>query len=162
MSIIKTIFHRYNKSSQSYDTMHPETEYAQVTDFGQGVINTLIGTALASTISAVTSNSVFGKCLQKVLEASGMKYSLSQNGYICLGSFFGGLIVQWGTGNCNTVITLPIAFSAFKVPAAIHRGTVTNTIIIFSQDYATSLTQIKFLTNNSNDTAFVVYIIIGR
>ena len=69
---------------------------------------------------------------------------------------------QWGTGSCNKVITLPIAFSAFTVPAAIHRGTVTDTVIISSQDYATSLTQIKFLTNNSNDTAFVMYIIIGR
>lgn len=70
--------------------------------------------------------------------------------------------VQWGTGSCNTVRTLPLALSTFKVAFAMHQGTVTNTVIISSQDYASSLTQVKFLTNNSNDTAFVMYIIIGR
>ena len=107
MSILKAIFHRYNSQSKSYDTMHPETEVAQITDFGNGVVNTLIGTALASTISAVTSNSVFGKCVQLVLNASGVKYSLNQNGYICLGSFFGNLIIQWGMQ--EGYITLPIS-----------------------------------------------------
>lgn len=71
-------------------------------------------------------------------------------------------IRQWGTGSCNTVRTLPLALSTFKVAFAMHQGTVTNTVIISSQDYASSLTQVKFLTNNSNDTAFVMYIIIGR
>ena len=70
--------------------------------------------------------------------------------------------VQWGTGSCNTVRTLPLALSTFKVAFAMHQGTVTNTVIISSQDYASSLTQVKFLTNNSNDTAFVMYIVIGR
>jgi len=69
---------------------------------------------------------------------------------------------QWGTGSCNTVRTLPLALSTFKVAFAMHQGTVTNTVIISSQDYASSLTQVKFLTNNSNDTAFVMYIVIGR
>ena len=112
MSILKAIFHRYNSQSKSYDTMHPETEVAQITDFGNGVVNTLIGTALASTISAVTSNSVFGKCVQLVLNASGVKYSLAQNGYICLGSFFGGLIVQWGNVSGvqqGQIVILPVA-----------------------------------------------------
>lgn len=119
MSILKAIFHRYNSQSKSYDTMHPETEVAQITDFGNGVVNTLIGTALASTISAVTSNSVFGKCVQLVLNASGVKYSMAQNGYICLGSFFGNLIIQWGLWAGNDAryvaqyadITYPISFT---------------------------------------------------
>ena len=70
--------------------------------------------------------------------------------------------LQWGTGSCNTIITLPLALSAFKVVFAMHQGTVANTVIISAQEYASSLTQVKFMTNNSNDRAFVMYIVIGR
>ena len=72
------------------------------------------------------------------------------------------VIRQWGTGSCNTIITLPLALSAFKVVFAMHQGTVANTVIISAQEYASSLTQVKFMTNNSNDKAFVMYIVIGR
>ncbi|WP_270511694.1 hypothetical protein [Megamonas funiformis] len=50
------------------------------------------------------------------LETLGIRYNIAQNGYICLGKLFGGLILQWGMfvtnveqGKNNT-FTFPIAF----------------------------------------------------
>jgi hypothetical protein len=39
---------------------------------------------------------------------------MGQNGYICFGSLFGGLIIQWVKETTDEVITLPIAFSKIK------------------------------------------------
>lgn len=115
MSILKSILHRWNKTTQSYDTLHPETEYAQVTDFGEGAIAHLISTTLASTVTACSTDSVFGKLVEKVLDASGMQYNFQNSNawYICLGSLIGGLIIQGGnTGNASTVLNLgfPLVF----------------------------------------------------
>lgn len=128
MSILKAILHRWNKTTKTYDTLHPETETSQITDFDtavNGKINThnssgaahstlfnqcektsslandivtkLAQTTAISVISALQTNSWFGQLLKLVLNASGMKYLIAQNGYICFGSLFGGLILQWGT-----------------------------------------------------------------
>lgn len=96
MSIIKSILHKYNATSKAYDTLHPETESAQVTDWNQGIVNTLASTALGGLVNTLTSDSLLAKMIQKVLTATGVKYNIDQNGYICFGSLFGGLIIQWG------------------------------------------------------------------
>ena len=175
MSILKVIFHRYNSQSKSYDTMHPETEVAQITDFGNGVVNTLIGTALASTISAVTSNSVFGKCVQLVLNASGVKYSMAQNGYICLGSFFGGLIVQWGNFVGMEIdavvrkISFNIAMNYIWSDVSINSGDIPDIVIVpYIQSADTTGLQvlIDYETGKQytpgTSTANILWIAIGR
>lgn len=120
-----------------------------------------------ATLATLVSNLASGSDVQwsgnKFTNAKlGISGLRAQNGYIQFGPNFGGLIVQWGTGSCNTIITLPLALSAFKVVFAMHQGTVANTVIISAQEYASSLTQVKFMTNNSNARAFVMYIVIGR
>ncbi|MEE0404141.1 MAG: hypothetical protein UDO91_07175, partial [Megasphaera elsdenii] len=105
MSILKSILHHYNKTTKSYDTLHPETESAQITDWNQGIVNTLASTALGGLVSTLTSDSLLAKMIQKVLEATGVKYSLGQNGYACFGSLVGGLIIQWGKGSLTGATT---------------------------------------------------------
>ena len=124
MSILKSILHRWNKDSKSYDTLHPETEVAQITDFADGIVSKLAATTAISAISALQTDSWFGKMMKWVLDASGVKYLIDTNGYVCFGSLFGGLIIQWGHGYVGTV-NFPVAFTAV-VPRVIttHEGTV--------------------------------------
>ena len=97
------------------DTAH-ETRFKlfeKIADFGNDIIKKLALTTAITAITALETNSWFGQLLKMVLTASGVKYNIAQNGYVCLGSFFGGLIIQWGSNviNLNGVtqeITLPI------------------------------------------------------
>lgn len=116
MSILKVILHRWNKTTKSHDAIHPETEVAQVTDWNQGIVNTLASTALGGLVNTLTSDSLLAKMIQKVLTATGVKYSMGQNGYICFGSLFGGLIIQWvsltiTTNNNSASTAWPIQFN---------------------------------------------------
>jgi hypothetical protein len=96
MSILKGILHHWNKTSSAYDTIHPETEYAQVTDWNKGIGATLASTALGGLVSTLTSDSLFATLLKKAMTALGVKYLAAQNGYVCLGDIFGRIIIQWG------------------------------------------------------------------
>ena len=107
------------------DTAH-ETRFKlfeKIADFGNDIIKKLALTTAISAITALETNSWFGQLLKMVLTASGVKYNIAQNGYVCLGSFFGGLIIQWGklatkveTVNtvkpnidCTILLVLPVA-----------------------------------------------------
>ena len=50
MSILKSILHHYNRTTKSYDTLHPETESSQVTDWHQAVKNSVISEDIKSEI----------------------------------------------------------------------------------------------------------------
>ena len=97
------------------DTAH-ETRFKlfeKISDFGNDIIKKLALTTAITAITALETGSWFGQLLKMVLTASGVKYNIAQNGYVCLGSFFGGLIIQWGSNviNLNGVTqenTLPI------------------------------------------------------
>lgn len=110
MSILKGILHHWNKTSSAYDTIHPETEVAQVTDWNNGIVNTLASTGLSSLVNVLSSDSLLALLIKKVFDATGVKYSLGENGYVCFGSLVGGLIIQWGkfTIKQNTTVTMPL------------------------------------------------------
>ncbi|MFV0618117.1 hypothetical protein ACE418_09475 [Megasphaera sp. WILCCON 0056] len=114
MSILKGILHHWNKTTKSYDTIHPETEVAQVTDWNEGIVATMASTALSGLVKTLSSDSLLTLLIKKVFEATGVKYSLGQNGYVCWGSLFGGVITQWGreatTTGSSRVVALPIAY----------------------------------------------------
>lgn len=118
MSILKGILHHWNKTSSAYDTIHPETEVAQVTNWNQGIVNTLSSTGLSSLVNVLSSDSLLALLIKKVFDATGVKYSLGQNGYVCFGSLVGGLIIQWGyLTEISTAqyVTYPIAGSSGSV-----------------------------------------------
>ena len=119
MSILKGILHHWNKTNSAYDTIHPETESAQITDWHSGIMSSLASKTLGTVVDAITTDSVLGKLIKMLLNASGVKYLIDTNGYICFGSFFGGLIIQWGLikNRNNTVesISLPLAYSNKQV-----------------------------------------------
>ena len=113
MSILKSIMHHWNKTTNSYDTLHPETESAQITDWHSGIMASLASTTLGTVVSAVTTDSVLGKLIKMLLNASGVKYLIDTNGYICFGEFFGGLIIQWGSQDSDArEFYFPLAFNA--------------------------------------------------
>ena len=88
--------------------------FEKIANFGDDLIKKLALTTAISAITALETNSWFGQLLKMVLTASGVKYNIAQNGYVCLGSFFGGLIIQWGhtlSAQKQWSITLPISVS---------------------------------------------------
>lgn len=136
MSILKGILHHWNKTTESYDTIHPETEVAQITDWNNGIVNTLTSTALGTLVSTLTSDSLLATMIQKVLTATGVKYNIAQNGYLCFGGLFGGLIIQWGyetnakTGN----ITYPISSKRSSIALATATSYSGNAVSITTSD----------------------------
>ena len=167
MSILKSILHRYNTTNQNYDTLHPETEHAQVTDFGNGVLAHLLDSTLVSAVTAVSTGSLFGKLVEKLLEASGVQYNFQNSNawYICLGSLFGGLIIQGGstgaiTVNENYTVTYPLAFQTVGIPVATAMSGTTDTSVRIQANNLTSVTVHPFRSSGSG-TPSVRYIAIG-
>lgn len=87
---------KHNTSDDAHENRFKLFE--KIENLGDDIIKKLALTTTISAVTALQTNSWFGQLLKLVLTASGVKYSIAQNGYVCLGSFFGGLIIQWG--NC--------------------------------------------------------------
>ena len=113
MSIRKSLMHYFDKASSKHIPFHPQTESAAITDWHESIIKSLASKVLPTVVSELTTDSVMGKLMSLLLSASGVKYSLGLNGYVKFGSFFGGLIIQWGTrtGASQYTITLPITYT---------------------------------------------------
>lgn len=189
MSILKAILHRWNKTTKTYDTLHPETETSQITDFDtavNGKINThnssgaahstlfnqcektsslandivtkLAQTTAISVISALQTNSWFGQLLKLVLNASGMKYLIAQNGYICFGSLFGGLILQWGLQEENKKISLPLTVNKFIAITSTHK--TSNNSVVRNAVNIYDLSNIN-ITTDLESSGVSYYIAIG-
>lgn len=107
-SMIKT----HNISESAHENRFKLFE--KISELGNDIIQKLALTSTVTAINALQTNSWFGQLLKMVLTASGVKYNIAQNGYVCLGSFFGGLIIQWGLIPNHTghyIATLPVAVS---------------------------------------------------
>ena len=121
------------------DTAH-ETRFKlfeKIADFGNDIIKKLALTTAITAITALETGSWFGQLLKMVLTASGVKYNIAQNGYICFGSFFGSLILQWGSFGkvvSGSVISLPIsATPVVAIPVDVNTGN--NSLTYSTVDY---------------------------
>ena len=99
--------------------------FEKIADFGNDIIKNMALTTVISAITALETNSWFGQLLKMVLTASGVKYNIAQNGYVCLGSFFGGLIIQWIIAK-GPMVNWPIAFTKCYGAIPVSYGTIGN------------------------------------
>lgn len=90
--------HRFNNlaniaaiiAHNSLETAHENRFklFEKIADFGDDLIKKLALTTAITAITALETNSWFGQLLKMVLTASGVRYNIADNGYICFGSFF--------------------------------------------------------------------------
>ena len=122
-------------------------------------------TTTITVINALQTNSWFGQLLQMVLNASGVKYSMAQNGYICLGSF-GSLIIQWGTetiiNNSGIAVTMPLAYAdtTYKILITHNNGVLSSSVVPLSVGYINPT--YFYVSNNIGENPNFFWVTIGR
>ena len=136
--------------------------FQKISTLGDSIIQQLAITAAITVITALSTNSRFGQLLKMVLDASGVRYLMGQNGYICFGSFFGGGIIQWGRNRSNETFLYPISLlEKVYYASSIHIGKSPEPNHIVSIDSISSLTSIVFVTSSSSDFDQFI-LILGR
>lgn len=152
MDIIKSILHVFKKSDNAFKVMHPETESACITDWNTGIVNTLASTGLSSIVNVLSSDSLLVLLIKKVFDATGVKYSIGQNGYVCFGSLVGGLIIQWIiSANENTNNTIPLTGYNKICEMAIHKTGSTGLFSVSVRDVGNDKCYI--VSNNGTESA---------
>lgn len=121
MGYVETAIADHNSLATAHENRFKLFE--KIADFGDDLIKKLALTTTITAITALETNSWFGQLLKMALTASGVKYNIAQNGYVCFGSFLGGLIIQWGhtsmgSAEQSTTFTYPIAFPSRLLSAA--------------------------------------------
>ena len=155
-SMIKT----HNISESAHENRFKLFE--KISELGNDIIQKLALTSTVTAINALQTNSWFGQLLKMVLTASGVKYNIAQNGYVCLGSFFGGLIIQWGlvadyTGP-HIVAMLPVAVSEGILVLAGDTGEAT---ICYGAQFKTTRS-IAIYSSQPTWTQSTQYVAIGK
>mgnify|MGYP000941102628 CR=1 FL=1 len=113
----------------------------------------------------------FSSLLKSALDAAGLRtVSSGKTGYICFGSLFGGLIIQWGepaweVGQMYTDVSYPVEFKKthFVIPLDVTyfngAGTPKITpLTVVQQD--TTMTKFRALTTDTNIGSFT-YLAVG-
>ena len=140
--------------------------FQKIATLGDDIIKKLALTTTITVINALQTNSWFGQLLQMVLNASGVKYSMAQNGYICLGSFFGGLIIQWGRQTVNAVgggiINYSVSMSILFGITAIHSAAAITDTVKNISTVSAGPSSAQIITDATSGTVGLIYIIVGR
>lgn len=151
-------FAAHNDDSTAHSKLFGLCE--KIANLGDDIIKKMALTTAITAISALTTDSWFGQLLKMVLTASGVRYLAAQNGYICFGSFFGNIIIQWGSASFTINATykdvaLPISFGNFVLCAlcsdAVWDSTTSSSteVVAWNVDASTT-SKIRFLANTSS------------
>ena len=148
MSIKKCIMNYFDKATNAMIPFHPQTESGAITDWHESVIGSLASKVLPTVVSELTTDSVMGKLMKMLLNASGVKYSIDTNGYVCLGSFFGGLIIQWGKSDFAGAVYIDTNYP-LTFPSAVL--TVLTTDITGNDYKVQTVSSVHWGNNGRND-----------
>ena len=133
-----------------------------------GDIVTHLASSAAISISSLNTNSVFYRLLSYALTAAGVQYNFQNSNawYICLGSLFGGLIIQGGsvttTTNSTSTATFPISFSERCTPTVSYIGSFTDAIVRIQEYTTANITVGVSKSSGSTANAGVRYLVAGR
>lgn len=109
MATLKSVLHHFNKALKEYDTLHPETEVAQIVDLLPTINAAINGSSVTWDGKKFTNNEL------------GITGLIDTNGYVAFGPNFGGLIIQWGLSKENKItpatVFLPITYANKQVCA---------------------------------------------
>ena len=102
----------------------------KIKSYGKEVVQELFGIASATTDNIKSKVKEWAQeQIETWLESQGIRYNIAQNGYICLGHFFGDAIIQWGYFNQNSfsdktyTVSFPIVFTnTLYIVTAIDKG----------------------------------------
>lgn len=126
MGYVETAIADHNSLATAHENRFKLFE--KIADFGDDLIKKLALTTAISAVTALQTDSWFGQLLKMALTASGVKYNIAQNGYVCFGSLFGGLIIQWGLEEENKKFSLPLTVNKFIAITSTHK-TSNNTVV---------------------------------
>ena len=89
----------------------------------------------------------------------GVSGLMAQNGYICLGKLFGGLILQWGLVTTNSTWTFPIGLREcyFITGGYLSSDKNANQILEYNGFSTTNLNKIYIVGSNGSNGSVVMY-----
>lgn len=137
----------------------------KIKSYGKEVVQELFG------ITSATTDNIKNKIkewaqeqIETWLESQGIRYNIAQNGYICLGHFFGDAIIQWGsflTGKeTEASILYNISFEKiFIVNVTQHEDNTTDFMNIIIQPFTKKV--FARLSKIPLDGTYILWLAIG-
>ena len=146
----------------------------KIKSYGKEVVQELFGIASATTDNIKSKVKEWAQeQIETWLESQGIRYNIAQNGYICLGHFFGDAIIQWRmfgldenyTGDLRTVkINTAITFKeklsfAIATPASDSEANLISVVKSTSTELNNIIVNIKgVVTGGSNGQIRVFFV----
>ena len=144
----------------------------KIKSYGKEVIQEVFGIASATTDNIKSKVKEWAQeQIETWLESQGIRYNIAQNGYICLGHFFGDPIIQWGEtciedGNYMVKTKLPISWNHWgQICLCTIAGTndLKSTVVWDDKaiDKASGEVVFRCADYQSNGGLWVIYLYIG-
>lgn len=137
----------------------------KIKSYGKEVVQELFGIASATTDNIKSKVKEWAQeQIETWLESQGIRYNIAQNGYICLGHFFGDAIIQWGvtialseTWNIGT-FSISFTKSTMLVVAICGRGYNKSPLNVEFTDK----NHAEFSINDEYGKPSIIYLSLGK